>query len=125
MALMILTAAQPSTDQAESIELHDDLENPAAKDGENQDDPFAGMPEEEKKKYVEMQQIVTAGCILYSQVYFNTFGETTVKSIFEAVGKENHPNLFKKLVAALIKHCLKTSKGPDMIEVYLSQPANR
>lgn len=123
MGLLLSTMAQVPVEDAEPIELHDDLPNPS--DSEDGDDPLAGLPEEEKKKYYEMQQIMTAGSILYAQIYFNTYGETTVKAIFEAMDKSHHANLFKKLTVVLIKHCLKTAKGPDMIEVGVSDSVNR
>ena len=116
LCLLLLSVRVFAQEEVESLELHDDLASPQASQ-EGEDNQNQEMSEEEKKQYLEMQQVRTAGCILYTQIFFNTFGSTTVQPIFDKVDKSLQGKLFQKLVAVLIIHCMSTASESDLIQV--------
>ena len=114
MCLLILTAAAVHCSQEEDvIEMHDDVPNPPQGDEANQ---LEGLTDEQKKELMEMQRVRTIGCILYTQIYFNTYGQS-LQSLFEAYSKDQHIKLFEKIVGKLIVHCMQNAQDEDVIKI--------
>lgn len=117
ISLLLLSSTVLAQAEGESLELHDDLEiNTQASQG-SEDERLSQMSEEEKKQFLEVQQVRTAGCILYTQIFFNTFGTSSIQGIFDKVEKTLHGKLFQKLVSVLIIHCMTTASESDIIQV--------
>lgn len=56
----------------QGLEFHDDTEE----SGQKAQDPFDGMSEEEKNRFIQAQQMKMTSCILYTQIYANREKET-------------------------------------------------
>ena len=113
MCLLLLSAAVFCSQEDDAIEMHDDVPNSPQDSGENE---FEQMSEEQKKQFYEMQRVRTIGCILYTQIYFNTYGQS-LQPIFEAYSKEQHIRLFDKIVGKLIVHCMQNAQDEDVIKI--------
>lgn len=113
MCLLMLSAAVYCSQEDDVIEMHDDVPNPPQG---GQDNQLEGLTEEQKKELYEMQRVRTIGCILYTQIYFNTFGQN-LQSLFEAYSKDQHIKLFDKIVGKLIVHCMQNAQDEDVIKI--------
>ena len=111
LCLLLLSAAMHCSQEEDAIEMHDDVPNPP-----QTEEGFEGLTEEQKKQFYEMQRVRTIGCILYTQIYFNTYGQS-LQPLFEAYSKDQQIKLFDKLVGGLIVHCMQNAQDEDVIKI--------
>lgn len=115
MAAGYVLSSEP-VDSADAIELHDDLSNDEVYKKSDAEGYLNSLSEDQRKEFLEMQKVRNVGCILYSQIYFNTH-EQDIQTLFGFFNDKLHIGLFEKLVGRLIIHCMKNIKDEDVIKV--------
>lgn len=120
MSTHVLAIDDTSSVGEDAIELHDDVPQGSNEDQEPADleSAMKGMSEDQKKQYLEMQQIRTVGSILFAQIFMNT-NSNSLTELFKATEQKLQQGLFKKLVSQLILHCLGKAEDQDIVKVEL------